>query len=87
MNSFNSVLLMADAKKTAKLKNHNIGNFQILGDEKYSAKCTVCSKMLYLNDLIVSGEVFDVECQKPVKLKKKLYTSYTQNPSFLIISL
>jgi hypothetical protein len=63
---------MADAKKTAKLKNHIIGSFQILGDEKYSAKCTVCNKMVYVNDLNISGEVFDVECQKPVKLKKKL---------------
>ncbi len=72
MNSFHSVLIMADAKKTAKLKNHIIGSFQILGDEKYSAKCTVCNKMVYVNDLNISGEVFDVECQKPVKLKKKL---------------
>lgn len=72
MNSFESVLIMADAKKSASLKNHIIGSFQILGNEKYSAKCTVCNKMLYLNDLNISGEVFDVECQKPEKLKKKL---------------
>ncbi len=72
MNSFDSVILMAQAKQKAKLKNHIIGSFQILGDENYSAKCTVCSKTLHMNQLKISGEVFVTECQPPVKTKKKL---------------
>jgi hypothetical protein len=73
MGIFDALPLMAEVKKTAHLNNHSLANFNVLGDDKYSANCKICKQEVMIDlsaELPVSGSLFIETCIKPERKKK-----------------